>query len=162
MNPSGEYGTYDKRHLFRLGDENLHYTQGKSQLIRNIGEWRIKSLICYDLRFPVWSRNRNDYDLLVYIANWPESRREVWKTLLKARAIENQAFVIGVNRIGSDGNGIDYSGDTMVVDPKGNVTCLVEPYLDRTDTITLSLKEVRDFRKNFPVGLDADDFELIL
>ena len=159
MSPSGEFSIYDKRHLFRLGDENFHYTQGRIKLIQMIGDWRVRPLICYDLRFPVWSRNRDDYDLLVYIANWPEPRREVWKTLLKARAIENQAFVIGVNRIGKDGNGIDYSGDSLAIDPKGIVISHIQPYEEKIELITLSLREVNDFRKKFPVSMDADEFE---
>ncbi len=158
MQPSGEFSIYDKGHLFRMGNEHRIYTKGKKQLIRKIGDWRVKPLICYDIRFPVWSRNRNSYDLLVYVANWPEPRREVWKTLLKARAIENQAYVIGVNRIGSDGNGIDYSGDSAVVDPKGIVISNIEPYKEQIERITLSMKELKEFREKFPVLPDRDEF----
>ena len=160
MQPSGEFSTYDKGHLFRMGNEHRIYTKGKQQLIRKIGDWRVKTLICYDIRFPVWSRNRNNYDLLVYVANWPEPRREIWKTLLKARAIENQAYVIGVNRIGSDGNGIDYSGDSAVVDPKGIVISNIQPYEEQVEIVTLSMKELKEFRKKFPVLPDRDEFTI--
>lgn len=160
MPPSWNFSVYDKRHLFRMGNEHHHYAQGKVKLIRKIGEWRIRPLICYDLRFPVWSRNRNDCDLLVFIANWPEARREVWKTLLKARAIENQVYVIGVNRIGRDGNGIDYSGDSVVIDPGGNVMSNIQPCEEKVEIVTISMKELNEFREKFPVNLDADEFEI--
>jgi omega-amidase len=160
MQPSGEFSVYDKRHLFRLGNEHFIYTAGKEQLIQKIGDWRVKPLICYDLRFPVWSRNRDDYDLLVYVANWPESRREVWKTLLKARAIENQAYVIGVNRVGSDGNGIDYSGDSAIIDPKGLIISNIQPHEESIEIVTLSMRELIEFRDKFPVLPDRDEFEI--
>lgn len=158
MQPTGEYSYYDKRHLFRLGNEHDTYSPGKQKLIQKTGEWRLRPLICYDLRFPVWSRNRNDYDVLVYVANWPESRREVWKTLLKARAIENQAYVIGVNRIGRDGNGIDYSGDSAVLDPKGKTISNIKPYEEKVEIVTLSMQELTEFRDKFPVLPDRDEF----
>src|SRR6476620_11419609 len=127
MLPNGEYGYYDKRHLFAYGDENQHYTAGKKRLIASVKGWKINLLICYDLRFPVWSRQSYtgneeqglEYDVLIYVANWPEKRAHMWRTLLQARAIENQCYTIGVNRIGTDGNGIDYIGDSMVVSPLG-------------------------------------------
>ncbi len=158
MQPSGKFSTYDKRHLFRMGNEHRIYTKGKEQLIRKIGDWRVKPLICYDIRFPVWSRNRNDYDLLVYVANWPEPRREVWKTLLKARAIENQAYVIGVNRIGKDGNGIDYSGDSAAINPKGEIISTIQPNEEKVEIVTLSMKELIEFQEKFPVLPDRDEF----
>ncbi len=158
MQPSGEFSVYDKGHLFRMGNEHLIYTKGNEQLIQKIGDWRVKPLICYDIRFPVWSRYKNDYDLLVYVANWPEPRRAVWNTLLKARAIENQAYVIGVNRIGRDGNGIDYSGDSAVVDPKGNIISNIPPHEEKVEIITLSMKELNEFREKFPVLPDRDEF----
>ena len=119
--PEGKISYYDKKHLFRMGEENEHYTSGREKLLTKLNEWRFRPLICYDLRFPVWSRNRSDYDVLIYVANWPESRREVWKNLLIARALENQAFVVGVNRIGKDGRDISYSGDSLVIDPRGQI-----------------------------------------
>jgi omega-amidase len=161
IRPNGQIFFYDKRHLFRMGNEHEFFLQGENQFIIYQGNWRIMPLICYDLRFPVWSRNRNNYDLLIYIANWPEPRREVWKTLLKARAIENQAFVVGVNRIGSDGMNINYSGDSMVVDYKGNIISNIEPYKESATTYNLNLEELQDFRTKFPAHLDADEFEII-
>jgi predicted amidohydrolase len=154
----GQYIYYNKRHLFRMGRENKHYTGGNSRKIFSLKNWRILPLICYDLRFPVWSRNKGDYDALIYIANWPEVRRHVWRTLLPARAIENQAYVIGLNRIGEDGQGLTYSGDSMVLDPKGNIMSKTEPHQDSVETITLSMNELNRFREKFPVGRDADDF----
>ncbi|MCK4662262.1 MAG: amidohydrolase [Bacteroidales bacterium] len=161
MKPDGKFSTYDKGHLFRMEKEDMHYKKGKNKIIVKINEWRICPLICYDLRFPVWSRNKGDYDILIYIANWPESRKEVWKKLLYARAIENQCYVIAVNRIGKDGTGISYSGDSMIIDPKGNKISNTEPYKDNIETVSISLDELNDFRKAFPVGLDADNFEII-
>ena len=156
--PEGHYKIYDKRHLFRMGEENKHYTSGQKRMIFTINQWRILPLICYDLRFPVWSRNRNDYDVLLYIANWPEVRNQVWRTLLMARAIENQAFVVGVNRIGTDGQEISYSGDSMAIDAKGNILSNIAPHQESAETISLSLDDLNQFRKNFPVNKDADEF----
>ena len=152
---------YDKRHLFRMGGEHEEYSAGTESKVWPYFGWRIKALVCYDLRFPVWSRNKNDYDLLIYIANWPAPRAEVWKTLLKARAIENQCYVVGVNRVGQDGRGIKYNGDSMVVDPKGIV---IEKLDNKPGIITsqLNLSELNVFREQFPVHLDADEFELKL
>jgi len=158
--PDGRVYSYDKRHLFRMGEENKHYTTGNTRLIFSYKNWRIFPLICYDLRFPVWSRNRDDYDLVFYVANWPEPRRHVWKNLLIARALENQVYVIGVNRIGSDGKGLSYAGDSMVIDPKGRIISSTEPYQDTAETVTISLSELNNFREKFPVGKDADEFEL--
>ena len=158
--PDGRLYTYDKRHLFRMGEENEHYSGGNKRMIFTYGNWRIFPLICYDLRFPVWSRNRDDYDLVFYVANWPESRRHVWKSLLLARALENQVYVVGVNRIGSGGQGLTYAGDSLVIDPKGTIISKTEPYVESSETVTLSLSELNKFREKFPVGKDADDFEL--
>ncbi len=160
MYPDGTHYYYDKRHLFRMGEENKHYTAGKEKLILHYMDWRIRPLICYDLRFPVWSRNRDDYDMLIYIANWPETRRQVWRNLLIARSLENQVYVIGVNRIGKDGPGLTYSGDSMVIDPKGNIISHTEPHTESVETVELSLQSLNEFRKKFPVGKDADDFEI--
>ena len=118
--PDGHYQFYDKRHLFRMAKEDEHYKAGKERIIIEYKGWRIFPLICYDLRFPIWSRNNLNYDLLIYIANWPERRSTPWKTLLKARAIENLSYVAGVNRIGKDGNGIEHSGDSALIDFKGD------------------------------------------
>ena len=117
--PDGSVSYYDKRHLFTMGQEHLHYASGKEKLLVEYKGWRICPLICYDLRFPVWSRNTDNIDLLIYVANWPAVRSQVWKTLLLARAIENQVFCMGVNRTGIDGYGIKYSGDSAFIDAKG-------------------------------------------
>lgn len=158
VTPGGKVEYYDKRHLFRMGEEHLHYSAGNRRLVVAFRGWRICPLVCYDLRFPVWSRNRMDYDLLLYVANWPEPRRDVWKTLLQARAIENQCYVAGVNRIGTDGRQIQHAGDSMIIDPRGRVISQIEPYTAGVSIISLSLDELRLFREKFPVHLDADNF----
>ena len=161
VNPDGSYEYYNKRHLFRMANEHNYYTAGTDEIIINYKGWRIKPLICYDLRFPIWSRNKNDYDLLIYVANWPERRSEPWKILLKARAIENQAYVAGVNRIGTDGNDVVFSGDSAVIDAYGKVVSTIKAHEDKFETISINLSELNNFRKKFPVGLDADDFNII-
>ncbi len=160
MMPDGKLQYYDKKHLFRMGKEHQVFTAGSEKLFVKYKGWRFRPLICYDLRFPVWSRNRNDYDMLIYIANWPESRREVWKTLLIARALENQCYVLGVNRIGTDANGISYSGDSMIIDPRGKLLSNSKPYTESLETVIISLDELQDFREKFPVHLDADEFSI--
>lgn len=156
--PDGKLQHYDKRHLFRMGNEHLHYTAGKERVIIHYKGWNILPQICYDLRFPVWSRNRNDYDLLLYIANFPTQRSKVWQTLLTARAIENQCYVIGCNRIGTDGKGMIYSGDSQILSPKGEVIALAPKNMPCLLTASLALDELRCFREKFPVYLDADTF----
>ena len=121
VSPEKESWHYDKRHLFSMAREDKFFSSGKTRLIFSFRGVRISPFICYDLRFPVWSRNRNDYDLMIIAANWPESRREVWITLLKARAIENQCYVAGANRIGTDGEGIKYCGDSVIINPRGEI-----------------------------------------
>jgi predicted amidohydrolase len=167
MHPDGRYELYDKRHLFRMGNEHEHYTAGNSRIVFQLNEWKICPLICYDLRFPVWSRNRLvnnefDYDVLIYVANWPERRAHAWKSLLVARAIENQTYVVGVNRIGSDGNNVIYSGDSAVIDFNGEKLSRTERYGDRCETVTISLDELKKFRSDFPASLDADQFNINL
>ncbi len=162
VSPDGDIFTYDKRHLFRMGNEHEHFEGGKEKGIVNIGEWRIRPIVCYDLRFPVWSRNQQDYDLLVCVANWPDARRDVWNTLLKARAIDNQAFVAGVNRVGRDGMDLTYAGDSSLIDARGRVIAKCEDYKSHIQTTHISLDELKSFRKKFPVYLDADDFEIKL
>jgi predicted amidohydrolase len=161
VSPNGEINYYDKRHLFRMGNEGDNFDAGTRMAIFNYLGWRIRPLICYDLRFPVWSRNQNNYDMLIYVANWPAARCEVWKTLLKARAIENQCYVVGVNRIGEDGMKISYAGDSMVIDPKGNVISEIVENKEGFSTITLSLSELQNFKEKFPVHLDADNFKIM-
>jgi omega-amidase len=156
--PDGEFRFYDKRHLFGVGGEDTVFSAGKERVIVDYLNARINLQICYDLRFPVWIRNRNDYDVLIFTANWPESRNGVWSTLLKARAIENQCFVIGVNRIGIDGTGLKYSGNSMVIDPRGNVISAIDTDTEDHITHDISLYELEEFRTNFPAWKDADDF----
>ncbi len=160
--PDGTYEFYDKRHLFQMGKEDVHYTAGTKKLIINYKGWKICPLICYDLRFPVWSRNRKDntYDILIYVANWPEVRSYPWKQLLIARAIENQAYVIGVNRIGQDNNAIVHSGDSSVINPRGEVISKTKAHEDVSETVSLSYTYLEEFRKVFPVMLDGDEFKI--
>jgi predicted amidohydrolase len=162
MQKDGRYHHYDKRHLFRVGGENEYYSKGAGQLIVESHGMRFKPLICYDLRFPVWSRNRtfNEYDILVYIASWPSPRRMVWKSLLQARAIENQAYVLGVNRTGKDGMGISYHGDTMAFNARGEELACMDMDIRGHITIQLSKQELARFREKFPVWKDADPFTL--
>lgn len=160
VSPEGEVQSYDKRHLFRMGDEHSHYQAGQQRQLLHYRGWRILPLICYDLRFPVFSRNCNDYDLLICVANWPAPRRHPWRTLLQARAIENLCYVAGVNRVGTDGNGLAYSGDSMLVDFKGEAQLdgsAGEPFVV---SHTLSLEALQQFREAFPAHLDADRFNL--
>lgn len=165
MSPDGSYETSDKRHLFRMANEHEHYTAGKNKLIVELNGWKIRPLVCYDLRFPVWSMNgynnaHYDYDVLIYVANWPASRSYIWKNLLIARAIENQAFCVGVNRIGKDGKGIPHSGNSMVLDFKGRPMLTAPANKPFTDTIMLDYRELEAFRERFTVGLDWDKFNI--
>lgn len=158
--PDGTQGAYDKRHLFRMGAEPEHYRAGTRREIFHYRGWRILPLVCYDLRFPVWCRNRNDYDLALCVANWPASRRHAWRTLLTARAIENQCYMAGVNRIGRDGMGLEYSGDSLLLDFKGKALIdgpEAEPFVC---TATLDPEALGHFRRKFPAWRDADVFHL--
>lgn len=166
MEPEGSFDFYDKRHLFRMGAEHLTYTEGAKRMIRTFRGWKIMPQICYDLRFPVWNRNRYDkaaeyfdFDLLIFVANWPAPRTSVWDTLLKARALENQCYTIGVNRIGSDGEGISYNGNSVAYDYKGQAINDIskEPSIE---TVELNMEEMKSFRKKFPVYLDWDRFDV--
>ena len=166
IEPEGEFAFYDKRHLFRMGEEHHAYTQGRKRMIRNFRGFKIMPLVCYDLRFPVWSKNIYDgsanelkYDVLIYIANWPGPRTNVWDTLLKARALENQCYTIGVNRTGSDGAGIDYEGHSAVYDFKGKLLSEISNQPD-IQTVELNVDDLNSFRRKFPVYLDWDDFEI--
>jgi len=166
MEPGGSFRTYDKRHLFRMANEHKTYSAGESTLVATWKGWRICPLICYDLRFPVWSRNRWDaaakrlnYDLLIYVANWPTARIQAWDTLLKARAIENISYVVGVNRFGVDGNGVEYNGSSAIISPKGEEISKFEG-MEAIRTIQLSANSLEAFRDKFPVYVDADDFTI--
>ena len=161
VSPEGGLAYYDKRHLFRMLGEDKRYSAGTERAVLSWRGWRILPLVCYDLRFPVWSRNTPDlaYDLLLYVANWPGARNYHWQTLLKARAIENLAYVAGVNRIGQDGNGIDYIGHSMLIDPAGEVLLDAEESAG-TFTISIDKSALENYRESFPAHLDADGFEL--
>lgn len=160
VTPEGVIGQYDKPHLFRMGDEHRNYTKGRDRVVINYKGWRILPQICYDVRFPVWSRNRNDYDLIINVANWPASRKHVWITLLMARAIENQCYVVGLNRVGTDGTGLDHCGNSMLVDYKGRIIESIDYGVENHFTQTIDLKEQNRFKETFPTHLDADDFTL--
>ncbi|WP_347157324.1 amidohydrolase [Pontibacter chitinilyticus] len=160
VRPDGSYEKYDKRHLFRMAREHHTYAPGRERLVVELKGWNICPLVCYDLRFPVWSRNAgSSYDLLLYVANWPKARNLAWRTLLQARAIENLAYVVGVNRVGTDGNGHPYSGDSAIIHPKGT-TLLETAEAEGIHTLLLHKQELDDFRAAFPAHLDADTFSL--
>jgi omega-amidase len=163
MNPNGTFKKYDKRHLFRMATENDIYKAGTEKIIVEIKDWRICPLVCYDLRFPAWSRNEawnKKYDVLIYIANWPERRAYAWRQLLIARAIENQSYVIGLNRIGKDGNGFNHTGDSAVINFLGERMSTTKPSKESVETISLSREKLAAYRESFPALLDADEFEI--
>ncbi|HOK02702.1 MAG TPA: amidohydrolase [Spirochaetota bacterium] len=161
VSSSGVASFYDKRHLFSIAGEDKIYTSGSKKLIFDIFGWKVAFFICYDLRFPVWIRNRdNDFDVAVFLANWPYARREHWNALLRARAIENLSYVVGVNRVGIDGNGIVYSGDSQVINFKGDIL-LGCGDVEKFFSIELSYKELASYRESFPAWLDADKFMLV-
>jgi predicted amidohydrolase len=171
VDPTGAVSIYNKRHLFRMAKEDQHYFPGDKKIITTVADFKFLPLICYDLRFPVWSRNtfaktsaityEASYDVLMYVANWPEVRNYPWKQLLIARAIENQCYVIGVNRIGKDGNDYAHSGDSMVINPRGEIISNIKANEEKVETISLDKNYLEEFRKLFPVGLDADNFQLV-
>jgi omega-amidase len=165
MLPNGQYGYYDKRHLFAFGQEDKFYTAGNKRLIAQVKGFKINLQVCYDLRFPVWARQQNksgemEYDVLIYVANWPEKRSHAWKTLLCARAIENQCYVIGVNRVGADGNNIYHSGNSLAIDPLGQVLYHMADDED-VNTVTLSKEYLNEVREKFPFWKDGDGFSLV-
>lgn len=156
----GKVEHYDKRHLFRLGNEQDHVEQGEVRKVITIKGIKILPLVCYDLRFPVWSRNKQDYDIMINVANWPAARRHVWDTLLKARAMENQSFVVGVNRIGADGFNSAHSGGTTIIDYTGENIISAEDNQQQIISATLDFSKLEQFKAKFPAFLDADEFEL--
>ncbi len=163
MHPDGSFETYDKRHLFRLGEEYKVFTAGNHRKIFEIKGWKILPLICYDLRFPVWIKNRYldgsyEYDLIVCVANWPAVRQYAWKQLIIARAIENQAYAAAVNRVGADGNGFAHTGDSAITDPQGFIISQAQPEKEQIITASLSWNELQQFRRQFTIGLDWDEF----
>jgi len=164
MQPNGVYYHYDKRHLFAYAGEDKHYTAGEKRVVVSVKGWKILLQVCYDLRFPVWARqsagDEPEYDVILYVANWPERRSLAWKTLLQARAIENQCYVVGVNRVGEDGNGIAHSGDSRIIDPMGQILfehsqsqIMYSHYLDE--------KLLQETRQKLPFLKDADTFQLL-
>jgi predicted amidohydrolase len=159
--PDNTFDYYDKRHLFTHAKEHQHYTPGQKRIIQRFRGWNVLPLICYDLRFPVWSRwsKENNYDLLIYVANWPQSRSTHWKTLLQARAIENQSWVIGCNRVGVDGLGNTYSGDSMVISPKGEIFWH-ESNIDSVGTIEIDSEYLKQYRSDFSSLSDSDQFTI--
>lgn len=160
MQADGKFQTYDKRHLFCISDEPKFFTAGEERLIVELNGWKICPLICYDLRFPVWARNHNtEYDILLYVANWPEKRNVAWQSLLPARAIENQAYVIGVNRVGVDEKNISHTGDSMVIDALGN-TLYHKEHEEDIFTMELNYEELKNVREQLPFLNDADEFVL--
>ncbi len=167
MLPNGVFGHYDKRHCFSLAGEDKHYRSGDKRLIASVKGWRINLCICYDLRFPVWSRQvvakdqpQPEYDLLVYVANWPDRRVHAWRTLLPARAIENQCFVVGVNRVGHDGNGVYHSGYSLVSDPLGEISHVLSHDIG-VITTTLERNKLDDIRSKMPFWKDGDPFLIL-
>lgn len=167
--PNGQVGTYDKRHLFAFAGEDQHYTPGQKRFVASVNGWKVLVLVCYDLRFPVWSRQqmpsdgeqspKPEYDLIIYVANWPERRNHAWKTLLQARAIENQCYVAAVNRVGLDGKGIGHSGDSMIVDPLGAILA-TSAHDEWVYTTTLERTELEAVRQQLPFLRDADHFNI--
>jgi len=155
--PDGSLAHYDKRHLFRMAGEHKHYSAGEQQVVLEVKGWRVRPLICYDLRFPVWSRDAGGTDLLLYTANWPAARRHHWNRLLPARAIENLCYVAAVNRVGEDGKGYAYSGDSQVLDFQGG-SLLAAEAADGVFRVTLKATELAAYRQRFPAYLDADEF----
>ena len=159
VHPNGETEYYNKRHLFSFAGEDKNYTPGKDRVIINYQGIRILLLVCYDLRFPVWSRNKNDYDIILCVANWPKQRRAPWDILLKARAIENQAYVCGVNIVGKDPT-CEYSGGTAAIDYLGNTIGEVADNTEGILSVTVNTAKLNDFRKKFPALNDADTFAI--
>ncbi len=166
MLPDGTFQSYEKRHVFTMGGEHEKISAGTKKLTVNLHGWKIRLMICYDLRFPVWSKNTYsenngfEYDIAIYVANWPAVRRYPWKTLLLARAIENQAFIIGINRVGVDGPGNSYSGDSMIIDAKGRILAQGVEYKNDALSVTLLANEITAFRDKFNVGIDWDNFKI--
>ena len=166
MTPEGEFERYNKRHVFSMGGEDKNVAKGSEKLIVELKGWNICPMICYDLRFPVWSKNRLDnsggfeYDLAIYVANWPSQRSYPWKALLVARAIENLSYILGVNRVGYDGIGNYYSGNSKMIDAKGKIISEIEAGKNQTASIVISKEKLTAFRTKFNVGLDWDNFEI--
>jgi predicted amidohydrolase len=161
ITPDGKEYYYDKRHLFSMAGEVECFSPGTSRLIVDYQGWKICLMVCYDLRFPVWSRNvNNEYDMLIYVANWAEARKKVWKSLLQARAIENMCFVCGVNRIGVDAREFKYHGNSLIYTPKGKKLAAIKDNEEFCLTQTLNYEDLEQLRSKFPAWKDADEFEI--
>ncbi len=161
VTPDGQTEYYDKRHLFRMADENHSFVAGQSNKVVEYKGWKFALQVCYDLRFPVWSRNKNlAYDIVLYVANWPERRAHAWKSLLRARAIENLAYCVGVNRVGLDGNEISYSGDSVALDFLGQDLSALPAHIEKLESVTFNYKNLVEYREKFPAWKDADDFNI--
>jgi len=166
VNPDGKVDFYDKRHLFRMAGEGSHYEMGRERKVFELKGWKIMPQICYDLRFPIWSRNRVkdgelEFDLIIYVANWPSPRISAWDVLLKARSVENLSYSIGVNRIGQDGNDVPYSGHSAAYNFKGD-TLVFSDNKEEILYVDLDLDALQEYRTKFPAWMDADGFDLIL
>lgn len=162
VSPEGEVISYEKKHLFTLAGEQHHYTSGNRQVIVSYKGWKLALMICYDLRFPVWCRRTSifNYDAIIFTANWPDRRSHAWRTLLLARAIENQSYVIGVNRVESDGSGVIHSGDSAIIDPLGKYICLAHPFEETVLQATIYKTELNEIRERLPFFDDRDEFDL--
>jgi len=160
VHPDGKIESYDKRHLFRMSGEHNYYDTGRDRVVVIYKDIRILLQVCYDIRFPVWSRNCNDYDMILIVANFPENRRHAWNTLLPARAIENQCFVAACNRVGKDGNGVNFTGDSQIIDPLGKILVSAKANENQIISTHITLQELTSFRNSFPAYLDADDFTI--
>jgi predicted amidohydrolase len=156
VTPQGDFFQYDKVHLFKMADEHKRYQAGNERCVITYKGWRILLTVCYDLRFPVFCRNKNDYDLMLCVANWPSGRAHHWRSLLMARAIENQTYVVGVNRVGKDGNGLDYSGDSLAIDFLGDL--LVDKPNEWVETLVFDQQALTAYRQRFRAWEDADEF----
>jgi len=159
--PDGTVKYYDKRHLFRLGNEGEHVIAGQKREVFEINGVKILPIVCYDLRFPVWARNKNDYHIMVNVANWPAARRNVWDILLQARAMENQSYVVGINRVGDDGNGTKHSGGTAIYDFTGEPLFKASDNEPNISTTTIDITKLEEFKEIFPAHLDADEFSIV-
>lgn len=160
VHPSGQMVHYDKKHLFTLAGEHTIYTPGENRLLFEYKGWKISPFVCYDLRFPVWTRNTENYDLSIFVANWPKARIAAWDTLLKARAIENMSYVVGVNRVGIDGNNLEYSGHSQAINPLGEIILKEEKQQEKISTIVLEKNKLGKIRKQFQFLNDQDNFTL--
>jgi omega-amidase len=161
ITPEGEVTVYDKRHLHSMSGEHTVYSRGNSRVVRSYREFNFNLQVCYDLRFPVWSRNKGDSDVIIYSANWPVIRSQVWKALLMARAIENQCYVIGVNRVGTNPDGTSYSGDSVIISPKGETLASLDPFAEGMVSAVLSREALDRYRAEMPIWRDADPFTLL-